>query len=158
MSVSPTQLAAIRYFAGQYGRFWKMRLRRIWWSGQDESLPNGALLRQIRNEFGPVWLDSFVLTGDKSIDAEDQQQAKLIVERVASILEASLSSWDHSTAKEWIYTTCSIDEYRVRVGVSTGGAISINGSPHTLDGKRIIKNNHLFELTLLEKMKMKKVS
>ena len=56
MSANEIQLAAIRYFAARYGRLWKSRLNSMWWSGSDASEVNGAVLRQIRNELGPVWL------------------------------------------------------------------------------------------------------
>ena len=152
MEISQIHLAALRYFAAQHGRFWKSRLRSMWWSGRDETLPNGALMRQIRNEYGPVWLESFVLSDAASFDAEIQEQAKQIVERVAGKLNADLTQWEQKSAIEWVYTTCSIDQRSVRVGASTGGVISINGSPHTVDTRRVIRNNHLFELTLLVKM------
>lgn len=152
MEISQIHLAAIRYFAAQHGRLWKSRLRAMWWSGRDATLPNGALMRQIRNEHGPAWLESYVLSGDASVDAADQDQAKQIVERVAAKINAELTKWEQKSAKEWVYTTCTIDQCSFRVGASTGGVISINGSPHTVDTKRVISNNHLFELTLLEKM------
>nr|WP_158386832.1 hypothetical protein [Comamonas testosteroni] len=158
MNLSPIHLAAIRYFAAQHGKFWRRRLGAMWWSGRDATLPNGALLRQIRNEHGPAWLATFVLTREASLDASDQAQAKQIVELVARKLDATLTQWEQKAAKEWVYTTFSIGQCSVRVGASTGGAISINGSPHTVDGRRVIANNHLFELTLLEKIEPSSVA
>ena len=152
MELSQIHLAAIRYFAAQHGKFWKRRLRSMWWSGSDATLPNGALLRQIRNEHGPAWLESFVLPREASFEAMDQDQAKQIVERVAEKLDATLTLWEQKSAKEWIYTTYSFGQCSVRIGASTGGGISVNGSPHTVDGRRVIKNNHLLELTILEKL------
>lgn len=53
------QTQALGRFAAKHGRNWKSKLRSAWASGRDERLPNGALLRQIRNELGPVGLAKF---------------------------------------------------------------------------------------------------
>ena len=50
------QLAAVRAFKEKHGRNWKVALMDAWLSGEDESEPNGHLLRQVRNQQGPVWL------------------------------------------------------------------------------------------------------
>ena len=59
------QLNALREFAQRHGRTWKAKLKSAWASGKDEQLPNAAFLRQIRNDFGPLWLTRFNL-GDAS--------------------------------------------------------------------------------------------
>lgn len=53
------QIQALQAFAAKHGRSWKSKLRSAWASGRDERLPNGALLRQIRNTLGPVGLAKF---------------------------------------------------------------------------------------------------
>lgn len=55
------QMAAIRKFAETYGPAWKFVLGQMWWQGRDASQPNGHLLRQVRNQFGPEWLSEVEL-------------------------------------------------------------------------------------------------
>jgi hypothetical protein len=50
------QLAALHLFAKKYGRSWKRELSSKWADGTDTNEPQGALLRQVRNSFGPEWL------------------------------------------------------------------------------------------------------
>lgn len=50
------QLAALTRFASKNGRYWKCKLVNAWLSGADERLPDGGLLRQVRNELGIQWL------------------------------------------------------------------------------------------------------
>lgn len=47
---------ALQQFANRHGRCWKSRLKDAWQNGSDERLPNGALLRQLRNQLGPEGL------------------------------------------------------------------------------------------------------
>lgn len=58
---SPAQLDALRVYAAMHGRRWKDKLYSDWASGRDACRENGELLRQIRNQFGPLWLDTFRL-------------------------------------------------------------------------------------------------
>ena len=51
---TPEQLAAVQRFATQHGHGWKQRLVQVW--AQDAICPDAALLRQVRNQFGPAWL------------------------------------------------------------------------------------------------------
>ncbi len=53
------QLLALERFAAKYGASWKSDLSAAWASGKDERLPDGALLRQVRNQLGPEWLEGF---------------------------------------------------------------------------------------------------
>lgn len=50
------QAQVLKDFARYYGRNWKGHLHSLWASGRDERHKDGAILRQIRNEFGPEWL------------------------------------------------------------------------------------------------------
>ena len=50
------QLGALQRFANRSGRLWKAHIIRVW--QQDSIGPDAALLRQVRNEFGPAWLQS----------------------------------------------------------------------------------------------------
>ena len=52
------QLAAVQEFANKYGRHWKRQLNFAWMDGADAREPNGHLLRQVRNNYGPEWLIS----------------------------------------------------------------------------------------------------
>lgn len=53
------QLDALRRFAVANGRYWKYQLRIVWI--REPQGPDGALLRQVRNDFGPAWLKKFKL-------------------------------------------------------------------------------------------------
>lgn len=55
------QINALQRFASQHGRTWKYKLLVAWHTGRDESMPDGALLRQVRNQLGPLWLKKAVL-------------------------------------------------------------------------------------------------
>lgn len=55
---SAEQLAALQRFANQHGRRWKSELSTAWSTGRDDTLPDGPLLRQVRNGLGPQWLFS----------------------------------------------------------------------------------------------------
>ena len=55
------QMEAIKAFAKKYGRYWKSDLGAAWANGRDINEPNGHLLRQVRNNFGPKWLMKFKL-------------------------------------------------------------------------------------------------
>jgi hypothetical protein len=63
MSEQPTdeQLEAIKAFAKKHGPHWKADLGAAWANGKDTNEPNGHLLRQVRNNFGPRWLIKFKL-------------------------------------------------------------------------------------------------
>ncbi|WP_052223775.1 hypothetical protein [Comamonas testosteroni] len=51
------QLCAIQEYAAVNGARWKTKLGLLWLSGQDK-----GLLRQVRNELGPEWLQKFKLS------------------------------------------------------------------------------------------------
>ena len=51
------QAAAIQAYRDTYGKNWKKQLLDDWLTGKDASRPNGHLLRQVRNQFGPKWLE-----------------------------------------------------------------------------------------------------
>lgn len=146
MKVSLIHLAVLRDFAHQYGRNWKSRLGAMWWKGSDVNERHGALLRQIRNELGPNWLASHRIDGNPGNRAADQLAAIQNVEQVAERMAAILSPWEQSKALEWKYSNLVVDDQCFRIGVSTGGVISINGSPHS-DGA-VILTNHLFEVEI----------
>ena len=57
--LTPDQLDAIKRFAKRAGAEWKERLSAALTTGKDASMPDGHLLRQVRNNFGPEWLESF---------------------------------------------------------------------------------------------------
>lgn len=52
------QEAALQRFADRCGRPWKSVLVGMWANGTDSEGADGALLRQVRNQFGPAWLYS----------------------------------------------------------------------------------------------------
>lgn len=53
------QAVAIYKYAVKYGRYWKAQLRSDWETGRDAEQEGGGYLRQIRNTFGPSWLNKF---------------------------------------------------------------------------------------------------
>lgn len=53
------QLEALNAFRVKYGRKWRNTLVDKWMLGTDDREPNGHLLRQLRNQFGPSWLATF---------------------------------------------------------------------------------------------------
>lgn len=55
------QLQRLREFAAEHGRDWKVILNGMWLSGRDANQRDGHLLRQVRNQLGPVWLNDFKL-------------------------------------------------------------------------------------------------
>lgn len=52
------QHAALQRFADRHGARWKYQLKLAWAAGRDDREEDGALLRQVRNQFGPTWLSS----------------------------------------------------------------------------------------------------
>lgn len=60
-SPNAEQLEALKTYASKHGRSWKQELLNDWLSGKDAHHPNGHLLRQVRNQFGPTWLNKFSL-------------------------------------------------------------------------------------------------
>jgi len=50
---SAEQIAALQQYATKHGRTWKRELCLDWFHGRDS-----GLLRQIRNQFGPRWLET----------------------------------------------------------------------------------------------------
>ena len=57
MQPTEAQLAALARFQTMYGRNWKAHLRCLWQT--DAAHLDGALLRQLRNNFGPEWLAKY---------------------------------------------------------------------------------------------------
>lgn len=59
---TPEQLHAIVAYAKENGRNWKANLRADWMraAARIDGRPSG-LLQQVRNQFGPSWLNTFQL-------------------------------------------------------------------------------------------------
>jgi hypothetical protein len=53
------QQNALNNFAAKHGRTWRSKLRSMWFSGADANQPDGAYLRQVRNQQPPAFLDAF---------------------------------------------------------------------------------------------------
>lgn len=56
--LNPDQRARMISFRDANGKRWKQRLATLWWTGEDVDLIDGHLLRQVRNQFGPMWLNN----------------------------------------------------------------------------------------------------
>jgi len=60
MNPSTAELAALREYAERKGPDWKAKLYEDWWHGREvNAIPDGHLLRRVRNNFGPKWLNKF---------------------------------------------------------------------------------------------------
>lgn len=51
------EMTAIKNYARRWGRYWKEKLATQWWDGSDAAEIDGYLLRRVRNNFGPAWLE-----------------------------------------------------------------------------------------------------
>lgn len=69
------QREAVLHFADRHGRGWKEELSRAWYTGRDASEPFGYLLRQVRNRFGPAWLERVTLSDLRAMQAGCAQGA-----------------------------------------------------------------------------------
>ncbi len=58
MHPTPDQLAAVERWHRRHGRSWKAELRAAWESGAYHT-NDDSLLQQLRNEFGPRWLNAY---------------------------------------------------------------------------------------------------
>lgn len=67
----------------------------------------------------------------------DQERGVRYVEELASSL-GSIDQWVQSQATEWKYATLTIKGHQFRVGVSTGGVVSINGDPFVPSSRAIV--------------------
>lgn len=64
-SPSVAQWEALVSFAARHGRTWKSKLRQAWFDGQYPSMYDASnYLQQIRNGFGPTWLQSIRIPAD----------------------------------------------------------------------------------------------
>lgn len=53
---------AVKAWADKYGKqFWKGVLRTSWESGDYHGFEQSGLLQQVRNQFGPAWLNAFLI-------------------------------------------------------------------------------------------------
>lgn len=59
MKLTGTQLIALQRWARRHGFRWRYHLKAYWERGTDGRFDDAGLLRQIRNDFGPVWLTRF---------------------------------------------------------------------------------------------------
>lgn len=57
--LTPEQRDALNKFAAKYGRYWKSKLREMWFNGRDAQLEDGGYLRQVRNQQPPGFLNKF---------------------------------------------------------------------------------------------------
>ena len=83
---SAEQLAAVDAFAAKYGKLrggWQEHLITCWMSGADAREPNGHLLRQVRNQFGPSWLAKY----GQPVKASKAKGAVPTAELVAAVKE-----------------------------------------------------------------------
>ena len=54
--------SAIQAWADKYGKqFWKGALRLAWENGNYNGFEQSGLLQQVRNQFGPAWLNAFLI-------------------------------------------------------------------------------------------------
>jgi len=60
------QIKALDEYAKANGRTWKVALRHAWETGNYDKWDDTATLQQIRNTFGPSWLQSYRVTGSRA--------------------------------------------------------------------------------------------
>lgn len=60
------QLAALANFQQLYGQRWRRELKKAWDTSTEHCFPQGAVLRQLRNSFGPAWLSAYRV-GDECV-------------------------------------------------------------------------------------------
>jgi hypothetical protein len=54
------ELVALREYAERKGADWKAKLYEDWWHGREvNAIPDGHLLRRVRNNLGPKWLKNY---------------------------------------------------------------------------------------------------
>lgn len=69
VSITATELAALRRYAAEYGRTWKQHLRRTWEKGTEDRALHGmytSVLRGLRNRIGPSGLARITITERKA--------------------------------------------------------------------------------------------
>jgi hypothetical protein len=69
ITLAADQLAALRTFADANGRYWKMKLNHAWMTGRYRDYSGteqDGCLQQVRNTFGPSWLDAFAFANVKT--------------------------------------------------------------------------------------------
>jgi len=62
MHPTTEQLAALQRFRERHGRMWKGKLQELWMREPGSRYPDASVLRQIRNQLGPTWLQNFRFT------------------------------------------------------------------------------------------------
>ncbi|MBP8275356.1 MAG: hypothetical protein KAX55_00485 [Propionivibrio sp.] len=70
-------------------------------------------------------------------EARTIEEGRLLAEKVVNDLGGSLSAWEPCSPEivgYWEYANAGFDGVEVRVGVSSGGVVSLNGRPFTPDG------------------------
>lgn len=70
-------------------------------------------------------------------EARTLEEGHSLAEKVVNDLGGSLSAWEPcspETAGYWEYANAGFDGVEVRVGVSSGGVVSVNGRPFTPNG------------------------
>lgn len=55
------QREALLKFKKDHGHTWKYKLNSAWQTGTDANMTGGHLLRQIRNQLGPQWLERLTI-------------------------------------------------------------------------------------------------
>lgn len=78
MTPNQAQLNALRQWASQHGRNWKSALRQAWMTGDYDGFDNANLLQQVRNTFGPSWLNRFVIHNGRNTIVSDSGNHQVI--------------------------------------------------------------------------------
>lgn len=86
------QLDALQEWARVEGRSWKIKLAYAWADGNYHGSKHSGMLQQIRNQFGPTWLDQFSFKNVVVTDGLTQLQAE---SEAARCLECGCSSHGH---------------------------------------------------------------
>jgi len=65
-----------------------------------------------------------------SLDAKTMAEGKLLIDSIKSDMGFALSEWEVS-GENWQYANITSEDSVVRIGVSSGGVVSVNGDPFT---------------------------
>jgi len=107
------------------GRSWKRRLAYAWADGNYHGFDRFGILQQIRNQFGPTWLDKFDLSKEiaahkerhSSIEVlakfpEEPEAQELVLRRAADHLYDQIAGRDSAYYKSLCEAVDLIDDLR----------------------------------------------
>lgn len=106
----------------------------------DELTQNNA---ELNLHFDPQPLSGVTNGSGEQVSGEDNSAAGLALVSTAVVeFEGELSDWE-PVANQWQYADLRVGETTLRMGVSSGGVVSVNGKPHDPEGRIIDSEDSL---------------